>query len=292
MFVLALTALTGQIATAVKPACQRDHSTKRGITMTPRFISVLTCGLLFAVNAAAQEPAAPPPDAPAPAPAEAAPAPAEAAPAEAAPAPAAEAAPAEAAPAAAPADDADKAKKDDDEGDMGGILIGLKLSLLLTSSADLSVNNPNAGLPGQPAKITTSTGSRTDYQITVPLNFGGSGFGFDLQPSIGFGDVTSIGVYLGPAYHLGIKKNLYINFGIGPQVRYLMDSTIDMGADIQARIPVGVTYYAQPDLGLFAEVGLAYGATGFKGKSIAGSKPDFTLGTGTAFDFGIGVRYP
>ncbi|HTM47027.1 MAG TPA: hypothetical protein VL137_18850 [Polyangiaceae bacterium] len=258
--------------------------------MTPRFISVLTCGLLFAVNAAAQE-AAPAADAPAAAPAdsaaapaEAAPAPAaEAAPAEAAPAPAAEAAPAEAAPTTPPGDDADKAK-DDGEGDMGGILIGLKLSLLLVGSADVTVSGVKSTVP-----------SRTDYQIVVPLNFGGSGFGFDLQPSIGFGDVTSFGLYLGPAYHLGIKKNLYVNFGIGPQVRYLSDSTIDMGADIQARIPVGVTYYAQPDLGLFAEIGLGYGATGYKAKVPAGTTgpaADFHLGTGTAFDFGIGVRYP
>ncbi|HEX2882021.1 MAG TPA: hypothetical protein VHO25_21025 [Polyangiaceae bacterium] len=275
--------------------------------MTLRFISIVTGGLLLAANAAAQgapgeaapaQPAAPA-DPAAPAPAEAAPA--EAAPAEAAPAPEAAApaeaapAPAEAAPAPAPAEAPPEPK--DEEGSMGGILLGLKLSMLMVSAAE--IDNPAAANvpPGTPAAATPpakiETAARTDFQITVPLNFGGSGFGFDLQPSIGFGDVTAVGLYLGPAYHLEINPKTYINFGLGPQIRYWLESAVDIGADIQVRIPVGVTYYAAPDLGLFAELGLAWGATGFKGKTPpSGAAPDFSLGLGTAFDIGVGVRWP
>jgi hypothetical protein len=270
-------------------------------SMTLRFISIVTGGLLLAANAAAQgapgeaapaEPAAAPaadPAAPAPveaAPAEAAPAPEAAAPAEAVPAPA-EAAPAEAAPAEPPPE----AK--DEEGSMGSILLGLKLSMLMVGESDFEIDNPNANLPGQPAKLKTVMPSRTDFQITVPLNFGGAGFGFDLQPSIGFGDVTALGLYLGPAFHLEINPKTYINLGLGPQIRYWLEDTVDIGADIFARVPVGATYYAAPDLGLFAELGLAFGATGFKGKTPpGGAAPDFNLGTGFAFDIGVGVRWP
>jgi hypothetical protein len=266
--------------------------------MTLRFISIVTGGLLLAANAAAQgAPPEPAPAEPAPATDPAAPASAEAAPAEVAPAPA-EAAPAEAAPApvepapaAAPAEAPPEPK--DEEGNMGGILLGLKLSMLMVGESDFEIDNPNANLPGQPAKIKTVMPSRTDFQITVPLNFGGAGFGFDLQPSIGFGDVTALGLYLGPAFHLEINPKTYINLGLGPQIRYWLEDTVDIGADIFARVPVGATYYAAPDLGLFAELGLAFGATGFKGKTPpGGAAPDFNLGTGFAFDIGVGVRWP
>lgn len=276
--------------------------------MTLRFISIVTGGLLLAANAAAQgapgeaapaQPAAPA-DPAAPAPAEAAPA--EAAPAEAAPAPEAAApaeaapAPAEAAPAPAPAEAPPEPK--DEEGSMGSILLGLKLSMLMVGESDFETANPNAGIPGQPATIKTTMPSRTDFLVTLPLNFGGAGAGFDLQPSIGFGDVTSLGLYLGFAYHLELNQKLYLDFGLGPQFRYWLSvgdlppgTDLDIGADVFARLPIGATYYAAKDLGLFGELGLGFGATG-AAYSTAGTTSDLKFGTGMAFDIGVGVRWP
>jgi hypothetical protein len=274
------------------------------VSMTLRFVSFVSCGLLLAANAAAQgapgepAPAAPPAEAaPAAAAPEAAPAaPAEAAPAEAAPAPApAEAAPPAAAPAPAPAETTPPEEKKDEEGNMGGILIGLKLSMLMVGEGEFEYKSTNP-ITGMETTQKSTIASRTDFQVTVPLNFGGSGLGFDLQPSIGFGDVTALGLYLGLAYHLEINPKTYVNFGLGPQVRYWLEDAVDIGADIMGRVPVGATYYAAPDLGLFAELGLAFGATGYKLKSnpaAAGLLPtDFNVGTTYAFDIGVGVRWP
>jgi hypothetical protein len=178
---------------------------------------------------------------------------------------------------------------------MGGILLGLKLSMLMVGEGEFDATTTNP-VTGMDQTQTLKMPARTDFQITVPLNFGGSGAGFDLQPSIGFGDVTALGLYLGFAYHLEINPKTYINFGIGPQFRYWLEDTVDIGADIFGRVPVGATYYAAPDLGLFAELGIGYGATGFATKAPAGapagSVPDFGLGTSFAFDIGVGVRWP
>lgn len=177
---------------------------------------------------------------------------------------------------------------------MGGMLIGLKLGMVMIGEGEF--DNPNAGLPGQPAKTTVA--SRTDFQLTLPLNFGGSGFGFDLQPSISFGDVTAIGLYFGPAYHLEINPKVYVNFGLGLQTRYWLSVgdlpagvELDKGADLFARVPVGATYYAAPDLGLFVELGLGYGAQGSAYK-VLGTSSDFKFGAGYGFDIGVGVRWP
>jgi hypothetical protein len=186
---------------------------------------------------------------------------------------------------------------------MGGILIGLKLSMLMVGKGEY--DNPaydptTAAATGAQAKL--SIPGRTDFQLTVPLNFGGSGFGFDLQPSLGFGDATTVGLYLGLAYHLEINPKLYLNFGLGPQVRYWLSQSdlpantdLDLGADVHGRIPVGATYYAAPDLGLFAELGLGFGAQGAAySTTVAGvsGTSDFKFGTGYAFDIGVGIRWP
>jgi hypothetical protein len=170
--------------------------------------------------------------------------------------------------------------------------------MLMVGKSDFEVSNPNAGIPGQPATIKTNLPARNDFVVTLPLNFGGSGAGFDLQPSIGFGDVTSLGLYLGFAYHLELNPKLYLDFGLGPQIRYWLSQSdlapgvdLDLGADIQARLPIGATYYAAKDLGLFGELGLGFGATG-AAYSAAGTTTDFKAGTGYAFDIGVGVRWP
>lgn len=174
---------------------------------------------------------------------------------------------------------------------MGGVLLGLKLGMIMLGEGEFETTTSG---------ITTKTkvDSRTDFQLTVPLNFGGSGFGVDLQPSISFGDVTAVGLYLGPAYHLELNPKLYVNFGLGLQARYWLSQSdlpagadLDKGADLYVRVPVGATYYAAPDLGLFAELGLGYGAQGAAYK-VAGTTTDFKFGAGYGFDIGVGVRWP
>ena len=180
-----------------------------------------------------------------------------------------------------------------DDDPMGGFNIGLGVGVVIIAESDFKQSI--AGMD-----VTTTLPSRTDFRIGVPINLGGGGFGFDITPSIQFGDVTALGIYLGPAFSLGITSQLYIDLGVGLQAGYWLEDSVDIGLDLAGRVPVGVTYYVQPDLGLFGELGLGFGATGFKPKgppislAAAGmtSDPELNFGAGLQIDFSAGVRWP
>lgn len=180
---------------------------------------------------------------------------------------------------------------------MGAVLLGLELRYVHFNEASFSIDGsgalPDTGdiPPGLEGKLADATlegrvPARDNVAIVLPLNVGGSGFGVDLQPSLSFGDVSALGLYFGSALHISLGR-LYVDLGLGVQGGWWIEKGIDLGVDIHGRLPVGLTYYVTPDVGLFLALGLMYGGTAYK---IAKGKTEF--GTAGGFDLGMGIRFP
>jgi len=184
---------------------------------------------------------------------------------------------------------------------MGGAGIGIKLGYLNFSRGSFkkSVDEDN--------EFTLHIPSRDGMTLSIPINLGSSGFGWILEPYLGLGsELKSIGLMLGPTIVIHLNDPLYFGFGISFRAGYLLIDDIDLGLDAYARIPVTITYYIIDQLGIVAELGLGYGATGIKYKDVELKvfNPDtgeiemttesVGLGFGTAvqIDFSVGVRLP
>jgi len=225
---------------------------------------------------------------------------AEPAPAEAAPQQAASPAPEKAVEATPPEPEAERPEEEKDP--MAGIGIGLKLGYLNYGKGSFE-----ATVSG--TKIKTNIASRDGLTVSIPINLGGSGFGWLFEPYLGAtSQIKSIGLITGPTIVFHLVDPLYLGVGIDLRVGWLLSSGIDMGADLYGRIPITATYYVIPDLGIVAELGIGYGATGIKYKDMPAIDPTtgfpildsngqpkklpFGLGTSYQIDFSLGVRWP
>lgn len=199
----------------------------------------------------------------------------------------------------------DKPTRDEDPMAKAGI--GLKIGYL-----NLGRGSYEQEVLGE--KIRLEIPSRDGVTISIPINLGGSGFGWIFEPYLGVGkELKSIGLILGPTIVIHLDDPLYLGIGIDLRVGYLLMSDIDFGVDIYGRIPINLTYYVINNLGILAELGLGYGATGIKYKDMlipvfdentGLPKIDFEtgepemeeigagFGTAVQVDFSVGVRFP
>lgn len=204
----------------------------------------------------------------------------------------------------------DDVEDEDKRNPMGWAGIGLKVGAAGMSAGKLTI----AGKEGR-------TQSRMGVQVSLPINLGGDGFGWLLEPYMmqsstnhdqvdGSGDVvgsesvglTALGMYTGPTFNIHALDELYVGFGLGLKVAYLMNSQIDYAADAYARMPVHATYYLTPKMALVGEVGFGYGASAFADKpearlnavtrSVDNVSADPQYGLAYTWDATVGVRLP
>ncbi len=188
---------------------------------------------------------------------------------------------------------------------MGWFGIGLKLGAGGNGEGEFEVGG-----------VTSTIDSRAGFQLSVPINLGGDGFGWIFEPYLNFASVegaevtstgtirpkdfgvTTMGLYTGPTINIHIIDPLYVGIGAGLKFGYVTSDAFDMGADVFFRVPVTATYYLLDDIGLIAELGLGYGVTGFAavpytdpstGTTI---EPELEFGSALTWDFSVGVRWP
>lgn len=162
--------------------------------------------------------------------------------------------------------------------------VGLKLGVGSVGESEIDVGT----LKG------VKTDARTGFQLGVPINLGGGGFGWLFEPYLNLdSDVSAIGLYTGPTFNIHIMDPLYIGFGFGLKFATLSGDNIDGGADIGGRLPFTGTYYILEDIGLTAELGIGYTSSGYVGKKTAADPdPEINFGNAFAWDFSVGARWP
>jgi hypothetical protein len=223
--------------------------------------------------------------------------------------------PATPAPAAEQQQEDDAAKPEESKHPMGWIGLGLKLGVAGVGSGKFETANPAydptgalsgagvgtgvANCPITSEKCSISSDSRTGFQLTLAITMGGDGFGWDLDPYLNFaGSGTAMGMYTGPKFDIHVMDPLYIGFGFGLKAAYVKADGFDYAADLYGRIPLRGTYYLFNDLGLIAELGIGYGASGYVAlpstNPATGKESDTKVNFGTAmtWDFTVGTRWP
>jgi hypothetical protein len=208
--------------------------------------------------------------------------------------------------AAAPENDAaEEAKRNP----MGWAGIGLKLGVAGVGGGKFTVMGQE-----------TRTEGRMGLHVALPINLGGDGFGWTLEPFFGqssvgralkdnagnvVGDTSvnllAVGIYTGPTINIHVMDPLYVGFGLGIKGAYLLNDSFQYAADVYGRVPVHATYYLSRKLALVAEVGFGYGASAYVDKphvvvDSSGSEhnvnDDPKLGLAYTWDTTIGVRFP
>lgn len=206
----------------------------------------------------------------------------------------------------APAHDAED---DDARHPMGWAGIGIKVGVAGVGAGKLTV----MGHEGR-------TEGRTGVHVALPINLGGDGFGWTLEPffsqsSVGHavkdntGNVVgaesvglqALGIYTGPTINFHVMDPLYVGFGMGLKGAYLLNNSFEYAADVYGRVPVHATYYLSPKLALVAELGFGYGASvyGDKPRVVVDSarnsrnvRDDPQFGVAYTWDATVGVRLP
>jgi hypothetical protein len=209
-----------------------------------------------------------------------------------------------AAPSAEPGgDQAPPEEEEDKDGPMGWGGFGVELGYQHFSDASFD----SGGDPATEA-IIGGIPERDNRTIALTIDLGGDGLGLQLSPYYATGeirqvDLTTFGLFIGGMYrpHFG---NVYPHIGIGLQAGYMSADIITYGLDLYGRVPLGITYYPLKNLGLVAELGLGWGATGVQyptqsievdtgqGISVTATSPDLEFGTTTLYDVSIGLRFP
>lgn len=132
--------------------------------------------------------------------------------------------------------------------------------------------------------IKLKVDNRNSFVLKLHLDMGGDGLAFELTPffaneKIG-GDLSSFGKDLAGgvsgSFHavgsqIGIAVrgswgSFYPHIGIGFHSAFLFGDSIEYGAELYGRIPLGFTWYVAKHLGLVMEFAFMYGATGIRGK--------------------------
>jgi hypothetical protein len=147
-------------------------------------------------------------------------------------------------------------------------------------------------------KCTVKSDSRAGFQLTLKLTMGGEGFGWDVDPYLNFASAgTAMGMYTGPKYDIHVMDPLYIGIGFGPKLAWVSAKNYDYAADAYFRGMVRGTYFLMNDLGIVAELGMGYGASGYVGvpqKKADGTEtdPKISFGSAMTWDFSVGTRWP
>jgi|GEM_PF-4626312 len=188
----------------------------------------------------------------------------------------------------------DEASKDP----MGWLGIGVKVGFASVGSSSITLNASDVGAPTVagmqiPYAHTFVTEKRTGLQISVPLNLGGDGFGWVIEPYFHLAAYKATGIYTGPTINLHLAAPIYFGFGFGPKVSILKADELNFGIDIGGRVPFTLHWYLANDLALVGEFAIGYTATGIIKKPAPGMDAgDLSFGGAFTWDFGVGVRFP
>jgi hypothetical protein len=200
--------------------------------------------------------------------------------------------PSEAAESEAPARERDE-DAEESKDPMGWFGFGVKVGYAYVGSSSITVDAPPVMGIAVPLSETFTTPARNGLQLSAPINLGGDGFGWVLEPFYNFNNITSRGLYTGPTFNLHLADPFYLGFGFGVKVGWLKADTLNFGIDIGGRVPFTATLYLADSFALVAEVGIGYTATGLIPKPAAGQQAsDLTFGSAFAWDFGCGFRFP
>ncbi len=208
----------------------------------------------------------------------------------------------------------DDSEPERDRDPMGTVSIGVKVGMAGSGAGSLTL-----GSGGQ--SYTGRIDGRRGLHVAMPLQFGGSGFGFTLEPylsksSVGHAlkdnqgvevgaedaDLTAYGLYMGPTVNIQVARPLYLGIGVGLKGAYVMSKAFDLALDAYARAPISATYYVSNQFALVAELGLGYGVSMFADKprvmfdartaSVRNVKDDPQFGKAFTWDCTLGVRLP
>lgn len=207
---------------------------------------------------------------------------------------------------------------------MGGYAFGLKLGMGKVGVG--KVDNPayipalvpianmfseaqleQAGIIGDgcsPIEARCRTPSRFGLQLSLPIQIGGTGVGFVLEPMFTFAsEAKAYGLYMGPTFNFHIHADLYFGFGFGLKAAWVKADGWKYAGDLHGRVPLTVTYYVVDDFALVAEFAFGGGASMFanehrtirnplNGQVLSNDTLDVTFGFGRAWDLTFGVRFP
>jgi hypothetical protein len=146
------------------------------------------------------------------------------------------------------------------------------------------------------------TDARRGVHLSVPIQLGGTGVGFRLEPFITIApSATAYGVYTGPTFEFQVANPLYLGFGFGLKAAWVRADGWRYAADLYGRIPVHATVYVTDSLAFVGEFAFGAGASGYisdpqsivlpGGTSVA-HKENVTFGFGRTWDFSFGLRFP
>ncbi|MFT3922672.1 MAG: hypothetical protein QM778_09075 [Myxococcales bacterium] len=189
-------------------------------------------------------------------------------------------------------------KDEESEDPMGWIGIGVKVGLAYVGSSNITLNASDVGAPTVngmqiPYSHTFATPQRTGVQVSVPINLGGDGFGWVVEPFMHFAAYRATGIYTGPTINLHLADPVYFGFGFGPKVDFLKADELNFGIDIGGRVPFTLHWYLGNDLALVGEAAIGYTATGIIKTPAPGMEAgDISFGGAFAWDFGVGIRFP
>jgi hypothetical protein len=147
------------------------------------------------------------------------------------------------------------------------------------------------------------TDARSGFEIAIPVQLGGSGVGFRIEPYL---TVTSranaYGVYMGPTFELRVAKPVYLGFGFGLKSAWVKPQDWRYAIDLHGRIPAHVTLYATDDVAFVLEAAFGAGASAFVNQPrpirnpLTGKRlqniPNVTFGLARTWDISLGVRFP
>lgn len=188
--------------------------------------------------------------------------------------------------------------------------IGVKLGMTGTTEGKAEVQG-----------YESETAGRVGLQVSVPINLGGDGFGFVLEPLLtktavdrvtkdsagvpnGTESVSLLGLggYIGPTFNIHVIDPLYLGFGFGLKGTYMLNDAFDLAAEVYGRVPVNATYYLNKQVALVGEVGFGYGASVFADKpsvvidpitmTAMNTETDPTFGMAFVWDASVGARFP
>lgn len=203
-------------------------------------------------------------------------------------------------------DEADEAQRKP----MGWAGVGVKVGVSGVSGGKLTIMGQEGRIEG-----------RTGVHVALPINLGGDGFGWTIEPFFGqstagralkdnagnvVGDesvsLQALGIYTGPTINIQAMDALYIGFGFGLKGAYLLNDSFEYAADVYGRVPVNATYYLSRKLALVAEVGFGYGVSAYADKprvvvdsaarTVRNVKDDPQFGLAYTWDATIGIRLP
>lgn len=140
--------------------------------------------------------------------------------------------------------------------------------------------------------------ARNAFLLTLGLNMGGSGAGFNLVPYYSYEDgdsaFHSLGFGMEFVYRWLLAEKWYPHFGFGSKIGVLFASDVDFGLEAYLRIPVGFSYYFMEDLGMIFDFGFGYGMTGIMPNSVDTiyEFSDLRFGHGFMVDLSLGLTFP